>query len=188
MVLISLFKVMIFCEHSYLTMAFLDVVSLLVVFSLPLINQTEAVPSNGENVTADGNITHLSSNNNRESNNYTIPLTRVNTTKETQNHTDSNTASRNQHKLDKRKNNYGTAFNSILKTLALEHGMKVENLDILLQRLGVKDCSRHSRHNHKVSAISETKHNLYKPLNDCFHASIFFVRFNCWMLQFRPSS
>jgi hypothetical protein len=73
-------------------MDFVNAVSLLVVFPLVLI-QTEAVLPNRENITANGNITFTRSSNvtGGESKNHTIIAQIKNTTKEIQNHTNSNT-------------------------------------------------------------------------------------------------
>lgn len=137
-------------------MGFLNAVSLLVVFSLCLLIQTEAVPSNRENTTANGNITlnHVSSNVTGGSTNHSDSLQNLNPTMEMQNHTISKNESRiqptrNQTGLSGQET-YSETFNNILQTLQLEHGIKVQDMHVLLKKLGI--CSRDTT---KVKTISD---------------------------------
>lgn len=135
-------------------MGFLTAVSLLVVFSLCLLIQTEAVPSNRGNVTANGNITlnHVSSNATGETTNRPVTLQSLNNTKEIQNHAISKNESRIQSTHDQiapEQENYGGTFKNILQTLQLERGMKIQDLNVLLKKLGI--CSRQT----KVKTISD---------------------------------
>ena len=132
-------------------MDFVNAVSLLVVFSLVLI-QTEAVLPNRENITANGNITFTRPSNvtGGESNNHTVIPQIRNTTKEIQNHTNTNTESPTEPILDKKipsgQEDHGETFKNILQTLNLERGIEMQDLNVLLQKLGVDDCSRPSGH------------------------------------------
>ena len=137
-------------------MGFLDAVSLLVVFSLCLLIQIEAVPTNRENITANGNVTlnHASSNVTGGSTNHSDSLKNLNPTMEMQNHTISKNESRiqpthNQTALPGQET-YSEIFNDILQTLQLEHGIKAQDLHVLLRKLGI--CSRDAT---KVKTISD---------------------------------
>ena len=135
-------------------MGFVNAVSLLVVFSLCLLIQTEAVPSNRENVTANSNITlnHASSNATGETTNHSVTLQSLNATMEIQNHTIFKNESRIQTTHDQtapKQENYGETFKNILQTLQLERGMKIQDLNVLLKKLGI--CSNQT----KVKSISD---------------------------------
>ena len=149
-------------------MGFLSAVSLSLVFSLVFLIQTEAVPGNRDNFTADGSTTlsHVSGNVTGESNNHTVIPQSANTT--IQNHTNFNNESRTQHTLDKTalsgQENYGETYKNISQALQLEQGMKMKDLNVLLQKLGIHNCSRQT--NHTV--------NQYQ-ISLCFIRHIFYI-------------
>ena len=147
-------------------MGFLNAVSLLVVFSF---FQTEAVLPSRENITSNGNVTLTSSSNvTGERINQTVIPQIKNTTKEIQNHTKSNTESASEPILEKKtpfgRENYGETYKNILHTLNLEHGIKMQDLNVLLLKLGLHNCSRRSSHRVKQYKISL-----------CFIAIIYFA-------------
>ena len=130
-------------------MSFPNAVSL-VVFSLVLI-PTEAVRPYRENATSNVNITFtLSSNVTGESMNQTVISQNANTTKDIKNHKNSNIETPTKPILDKkaRPESYTKAYKNILQELQLERGMKMQDLNVLLQKLGMQDCSR--RTNNRV--------------------------------------
>ena len=133
-------------------MGFLNAVSLLVVFFLGFSKQTEAVPANKENVTAHGNttLTPISSNVTGGSINQTFISQTLNTTRENENRTNYNIESvvqpTSRATAFPEYMSYGETYKSILHTLQLDHGLKVQNLNILLQKLGTNNCSKQTKH------------------------------------------
>lgn len=148
---------MISLQYCYFTMGILDAVALWAVFSLGCFIQTKAVPIDRENITAYGNITlsPSSSNVTGEKNNHSKIISRsANTTnpKEIKIDTKSNPRSHNQQMLHNTAP--GKIYKGILQTLQLKDGMKIKDIDMLLHKLGLKDCSRQTKH--KVATISQS--------------------------------
>jgi hypothetical protein len=132
-------------------MGFINAVSLLVVFSLVFFNEiADAVPSDRENITGNGGTFTSPSNVTGESDNHTSIHHRIKkAAKEIKNHTNTNIDSSVRPILDKKalagQENNADAFKNILQQLQVKRGMKMQDLKVLLLKLGLQDCSRDSK-------------------------------------------